>query len=246
MKDIAGIVGVSLKTVSLALNNKYGVKNKTRELILKTAKELNYTPNQIARSLAGKRTNTIGVLIPDISESYYAEILSNIEKVAAQNNYNILLINTNWDPVLEFKSINIFYISLFYVIPITLFGYLVIPKYGIAGMAIVVLITMSFSIPISKYTLRSILKFSYLNILWPQIIMFFISFGGCLLISPIAKQSLILFLFSLLSVLVLYIISLYILDKEMFLWCKTFALYLLNPKYKNSKSEYMVEDIRNK
>ena len=144
------------------------------------------------------------------------------------------------------KSINIFYISLFYVIPITLFGYLVIPKYGIAGMTIVVLITMSFSIPISKYTLRSILKFSYLNILWPQIIMFFISFGGCLLISPIAKQSLILFLFSLLSVLVLYIISLYILDKEMFLWCKTFALYLLNPKYKNSNSEYMVEDIRNK
>ena len=109
IKDIAKEVGFSINTVSRALNNKPDVSKKTRELILKTAKRLNYTPNGIARSLVKKKTNTLGVLIPDISESYFAEILHSIEQVSRNNNYDILLINTDWDPAIEDKSIKILF-----------------------------------------------------------------------------------------------------------------------------------------
>lgn len=136
---------------------------------------------------------------------------------------------SHWSPLymIRGKSINILYISLFYLISIVTFGYLVIPRYGISGMAVVVLLTILCSIPISKFTLRSILKFSYLRILWPQIIMFFLSLGVCLILANVAKNSFVLFLFSLFLILVLYIASLFIVDRDMFLWCKKISIYLL-------------------
>ena len=86
MKDIAKKLNVSVVTVSNALHNRHNVSEKTRKLILKTAKELNYIPDDIARSLAGKDTKTIGVLIPDISDSFFVEILNSIENIASKNN----------------------------------------------------------------------------------------------------------------------------------------------------------------
>lgn len=105
INDIAKKVGVSKNTVSRALNNKTDISEKTKRLILKTAKELNYTPNYIARSLVKKETNTIGVLIPNISDSFYAELLSGIEQVVRSTKYNILLSNTNNDSKIELDSI---------------------------------------------------------------------------------------------------------------------------------------------
>ncbi|MCK4966821.1 LacI family DNA-binding transcriptional regulator, partial [bacterium] len=100
-------LNVSVVTVSNALHNRHNVSEKTRKLILKTAKELNYIPDDIARSLAGKDTKTIGVLIPDISDSFFVEILNSIENIASKNNYNIILINTKWDKNIEYESVKI-------------------------------------------------------------------------------------------------------------------------------------------
>jgi len=109
LKDIANVLNVSVVTVSKALNNKPDISKKTKKLVLKTANELNYTPDGVARSLVKKKTNTLGVLIPDISESFFAEILRSIEKVSKENKYNILVIDTDWDPVIEYKSIKILF-----------------------------------------------------------------------------------------------------------------------------------------
>ncbi len=102
--DIAKKTGVSSYTVSRALNNKPDISKKTKKLIIKVAKELNYTPNSIARSLVQKKTNTLGVLLPNIADSFYAEILSGIERMSRNKNYNILYCNTDHDPIVERKS----------------------------------------------------------------------------------------------------------------------------------------------
>ncbi|MCK4965684.1 LacI family DNA-binding transcriptional regulator [bacterium] len=105
INDIAKIVGVSKNTVSRALNDKTDISAKTKRIILKTAKDLNYTPNYIARSLVKKETNTIGVLIPNISDSFYTELLTGIEHSARKSKYNIILSNTNGNSKIEIDSI---------------------------------------------------------------------------------------------------------------------------------------------
>ena len=105
LKDIAKKAGVSIYTVSRALNNKPDISKKTKDSILKIAKELKYTPNIIARSLVQKKTDTLGVLLPNIMDSFYAEVLSGIERVARIKKYNILFCNTDHNTVIEHKSI---------------------------------------------------------------------------------------------------------------------------------------------
>ena len=70
IKDIARIAGVAPSVVSRALNNKYGVKESTRQRIVEIAREFGYYPNSAARSLVTRRTETIGVVMADISEPY--------------------------------------------------------------------------------------------------------------------------------------------------------------------------------
>jgi len=105
IQDIAKRVGVSKKTVSVALNNKPGVSEKTRKAILKAAEELNYIPNVIAKSLSIKSTRTLGVLIPNLWNNYFSEIIRGIEKSSSKNNYNILLGISNEDSDFEYKII---------------------------------------------------------------------------------------------------------------------------------------------
>ncbi|MBN1997271.1 LacI family DNA-binding transcriptional regulator [candidate division KSB1 bacterium] len=104
-KDIARKLNVSVMTVSKALRGHPDISEKMRKRVEKTAREMNYTVNVLARSLVQKRTNTIGVVVPDISESFYAEIIHGIEAVARQNDYNILLANSDNNPDLERKAI---------------------------------------------------------------------------------------------------------------------------------------------
>ena len=73
MKDIAKIAGVSINTVSRALNDKPEINEKTRRRIKRIARELNYTPNSIAASLASRKTKTIGLIIPDICDPFFAQ-----------------------------------------------------------------------------------------------------------------------------------------------------------------------------
>ena len=92
---IAEIVGVSPATVSRALSNKGYVSVATKEKILKVAKELNYVPNSVARSLRSKRTLTLGVLIPNLDNPFYSSYVRGIQDVAELNNFIVAIFNTD-------------------------------------------------------------------------------------------------------------------------------------------------------
>jgi LacI family transcriptional regulator len=104
-KDIAQKLNLSVMTISRALKGHPDISEETRKLVEKTAKEMNYTVNMVARSLVQKRTNTIGVVVPDISEPFYAEIVRGIESIARKHHYDILLADSNNDSDLEYKSL---------------------------------------------------------------------------------------------------------------------------------------------
>ena len=94
IRDIARVAGVSINTVSRALNNKPDVSEKTKKKILRIAKELGYVKNFTASSLRQKRTRTVGVVIADSSNPFYAEVLKGIESAARKYEYQIILMNT--------------------------------------------------------------------------------------------------------------------------------------------------------
>ncbi|OWZ83028.1 LacI family DNA-binding transcriptional regulator [Natranaerobius trueperi] len=96
IKDIASRVGVSITAVSQVLNNKeVGIKKETKEKILETARELDYKPNYLARGLITKRTKTIGLIIPDITNPFFPQIVRAIEDTANKMGYNMILCNTD-------------------------------------------------------------------------------------------------------------------------------------------------------
>ncbi|HEY8392812.1 MAG TPA: LacI family DNA-binding transcriptional regulator [Capillibacterium sp.] len=94
IKDIAKKAGVSASVVSRALNNKYGVNEKTRAKIIQIARELQYYPNALARSLVTRKTETIGVVIADISEPFYSRIIKGMYTVADRAGYTLLFSNS--------------------------------------------------------------------------------------------------------------------------------------------------------
>jgi LacI family transcriptional regulator len=107
IKDIARITNVSATTVSRVLNNKHeGVSLETRQRILDTIRELDYKPNAIARGLVTKKTNTIGIIIPDISNQFFSDIARGIEDGASDHGYNVFLCNTDDKLDKESKYIN--------------------------------------------------------------------------------------------------------------------------------------------
>ncbi len=93
IKDVARKAGVSVTTVSRVLNGERYVKDDMKEKVNRAIAELGYTPSHIARSLVRKKTNLIGVIIPDITSSFYSTILSNIETTASLNDYNLMVCN---------------------------------------------------------------------------------------------------------------------------------------------------------
>ena len=107
IKDIAREANVSYATVSRALNHKYGVHPKTKELIFRIAKQLNYTPNAIARGLVTRQTQTIGLILPDITNPFYPEVARGVEEGAQEQGYSVFLCNTNWEPKREAEYIHL-------------------------------------------------------------------------------------------------------------------------------------------
>ncbi|MFZ5753132.1 MAG: LacI family DNA-binding transcriptional regulator [Bacillota bacterium] len=98
IKDIARAADVSIATVSRVLNNKAdGITEETKAKIRKAVKELNYRPNAIARGLITKKTHTIGLVLPDISNPFFPEIARGVEDVAKEAGYNVFLCNTDDD-----------------------------------------------------------------------------------------------------------------------------------------------------
>lgn len=96
IKDIAEKAGVSITTVSRVLNNKTkGVGEKTRKKVLEIVEELNYIPNAVAKGLVTKKTNILGLIIPDITNPYFPEIAKGVEDTANEYGYNIILCDSN-------------------------------------------------------------------------------------------------------------------------------------------------------
>lgn len=107
ISDIAKEAKVSSATVSRVLNNSGYVKEETKERILAVIKEKNYTPSAIARSLSKSETNTIGVIVPDITNAYFGEIIKGISDIAEKKNLNIILFNTDNYLEKEIRALNL-------------------------------------------------------------------------------------------------------------------------------------------
>ncbi|WP_163194664.1 LacI family DNA-binding transcriptional regulator [Clostridium thermarum] len=95
INDIANRAGVSLATVSRVINDSGYVSAATRKKVLQAIEELDFTPNGIARSLSKNETNTIGIVVPDITNSYFGEIIKGISEIAESKDLNIILFNTD-------------------------------------------------------------------------------------------------------------------------------------------------------
>ncbi|MBT2287771.1 catabolite control protein A [Paenibacillus albidus] len=104
--DVAREAGVSMATVSRVVNNNPNVKPQTRKKVFEAIERLGYRPNAVARGLASKKTTTVGVVIPDISNSIFAEIARGIEDIANMYHYNIILCNADKRKEKEIRVIN--------------------------------------------------------------------------------------------------------------------------------------------
>lgn len=96
IKDVAKEAGLAVGTVSRILNQKGYISEQSKAKVEAAMKKLNYTPNEAARSLQRKKTNTIGVIVPHISHPYFAEMIHYLEQYAATKGYRILLGNSQY------------------------------------------------------------------------------------------------------------------------------------------------------
>lgn len=103
IKDIARALGVSPSTVSRALKNNPDISQETRDLVHSYAREHNYQPNVLALNLRTSRSNTIGVIIPQLVHHFFSCVLSGIEATAAKAGYNILVAQSNEEYEREVK-----------------------------------------------------------------------------------------------------------------------------------------------
>lgn len=92
--DVAKIAGVSSTTVSRVLNNRGYISEKTKDKVYKAMEEINYFPNDLARSLFRKRTNLIGLIIPNSSNPFFGELAFYIESICTSKGYKLLLCNS--------------------------------------------------------------------------------------------------------------------------------------------------------
>jgi LacI family transcriptional regulator len=107
MKRVAAELGVSITTVSKVLNNQPDIGPATRARVLKKVEELGYRPNAVARSLTLRRTNTLGVVIPDLMHSFFVEIVAAIETVVSDRGYSLLLCSSAEDAKKERKELEV-------------------------------------------------------------------------------------------------------------------------------------------
>ena len=93
LSDVAREAGVSMMTVSRVLNGRGGASSETSERIRQVAEQLNYRPNALARALKSDHSGIIGVVVPDISNPFFPEIIRGAENVAMRHGYNLILCN---------------------------------------------------------------------------------------------------------------------------------------------------------
>ncbi|MEM1503793.1 LacI family DNA-binding transcriptional regulator [Domibacillus sp. 8LH] len=101
IKDVAKLAGVSPTTVSRVLNNRGYLSQEVRKKVAEAMKELNYVPNDLARSLFTQRTNLIGFIFPTTSNPFYGELIFHMENACFEQGYKVLLCNSSNQPEKE-------------------------------------------------------------------------------------------------------------------------------------------------
>ena len=107
IKDVAKLAGVSVMTASRVINIQGAVSPKTRSRVMRAVKELDYHPNLTARSLRAKRSQLLGLLLPDIENPVFASLAKHVEEEAQRFGYSVMLGNTWEDPAREARHLNI-------------------------------------------------------------------------------------------------------------------------------------------
>jgi LacI family transcriptional regulator len=104
LADIARAAGVSVMTASRVLNERGGAGPETRARVLATARELDYQPNALARSLRAARSMTVGVILPDITNPFFPEIVRGLELAGRMAGYALLMVSVTEDPLAERRA----------------------------------------------------------------------------------------------------------------------------------------------
>mgnify|MGYP001313195237 CR=1 FL=1 len=104
--DVAREAEVSMATVSRVVNGNTNVKPATRKKVLDVIDKLDYRPNAVARGLASKKTTTVGVIVPDVTNMYFSSLARGIDDIAAMYKYNIILTNSDSDDEKEVQVLN--------------------------------------------------------------------------------------------------------------------------------------------
>lgn len=94
IQDVAKEAGVSITTVSRVINNNYPVKKETREKVEKIIEEMNFTPNSLARGLIKKKTDTVGILVPSITNIFFPLVINGIEHFMEKKGYTLIMCDT--------------------------------------------------------------------------------------------------------------------------------------------------------
>lgn len=108
IKEIAKITGVSLATVSRVFNDSPLVSPKTRAKVLKAAKDLDYRPNMMAAALRSGKSKIIGVIVPEVNNSFFSDIINGIESVVSDSGFNIIISQTHEQQEKEKNALNSF------------------------------------------------------------------------------------------------------------------------------------------
>jgi len=108
LKELAKLAGVNVSTVSRALNDSPKVKPATKELIKKLANQYNYVPDDLARGLVSKKTFTIGVIIPEFLNTFYAEIIEGMENILSKEGFSMFFGKSGFKEENEIKYFDLF------------------------------------------------------------------------------------------------------------------------------------------
>ena len=101
MRDVARLARVSVTTVSSIVNARGGVSSQLTRRVEDAIATLDYHPNEVARGLKVNRTLTIGIILPDVTNLFFNDILRGVESEARRNGYSVILCDSNEDPVQE-------------------------------------------------------------------------------------------------------------------------------------------------
>lgn len=107
LKDLAMDLGVSVSTVSRAISNSGRVSRETRERILCAVREANYTPNDVARSLRKQNAMSIGIIVTDITNSFFASVIKGAQSYGRDKGYSILLSNSDENELFEAEAMQL-------------------------------------------------------------------------------------------------------------------------------------------